>query len=235
MEKLSTDAISQLTFYQSSLEAKYGSLSGSRWPTFKIAMNLFLQRNLHTIVETGCARIKDDWGGGQSTLLFGELARIVPEASVCTVDINGRNIDMCKSITSDFKDLITYNVGDSVQYLNTFSDSIDLLYLDSYDYPDGQMVNLYGGMIKYQEIMTALNKLPEAEIVERHKALLQPCQNHCLRELESAWSNLHDRSIILMDDNNLPGGGKSRLAKEMLVKENWHCLYDSQQTIWIKG
>ena len=49
---------------------------GSRYHTFHIALNLLLQlRGQKLIVETGCARIKDNWeGDGLSTVLFAQFA-----------------------------------------------------------------------------------------------------------------------------------------------------------------
>lgn len=236
MAELSRDSLKNLIFYYSKLDKMFRHKSTIRWSTFRTAFNLFLQRDLQTIVETGCARIKDDWGGGQSTLMFGELCTHVEGAHLFTVDIDPGNMQRCREITAPYKDLITYNVEDSVQYLKQFNQPVDFLYLDSHDYPDGEIINLYGSMVKYAEIMShLLNDVTEEEIVKRHRALLDPCQKHCLTELEVAWSRLHDNSIILLDDNTLPGGGKSRLAKEKLLDEKWVCLLDDQQSLWIKG
>jgi hypothetical protein len=46
--------------------------------------------------------------------------------------------------------------------------------------------------------------------------------------------NLHDKSVILIDDNGMAGGGKPRLAKDILIELGYTCLYDWQQTLWIK-
>jgi hypothetical protein len=236
MAKLSIESMKDIVFYYNSLDKQYRHLSDSRWSTFKIAMNLFAQRNLSVVVETGCARLPDDWGGGQSTLLFGELCSKVEGGRLYTVDINKRNIEMCQTITTKFKGIITYTVQDSVEYLLNFQEPlIDLLYLDSYDYPDGQIVNLYGGMSKYESIMAKLGSISESEVVEKHGELLAPCQMHCLKEYEAAKPKLHDHSIVLIDDNNLPGGGKARLVKDQLIKDGWICLLDYQQSVWIRS
>jgi hypothetical protein len=39
----------------------------------------------------------------------------------------------------------------------------------------------------------------------------------------------------MIDDNQLPGGGKSRLAKEHLAGLGWSCLLDFQQSVWRKS
>jgi hypothetical protein len=124
-----------------------------------------------------------------------------------TVDLSERNMAMCKRVTKRYASLISYNVSDSVAYLNAWSSSpraIDLLYLDSWDYPISA---------EYGE--------PE------------PSQRHCLYEFEAALPSLTSRSIVLIDDGDLPGGGKPRLAKERLAQLGWSCVIDDYQTLWV--
>lgn len=61
-------------------------------------------------------------------------------------------------------------------------------------------------------------------------------QTHNLNELKAAYKNLHVGSIILIDDNSFVNGGKSRFSKRFLLKSNeWTCILDYGQTLWIKG
>jgi len=80
---------------------------------------------------------------------------------------------------------------------------IDLLYLDSFDYPEG----------------------PD-------DALRDASQQHCRNELEAALPFLAPSAIVLIDDGDLPGGGKPRLAKERLAQLGWTCVLDEYQTLW---
>ena len=103
--------------------------------TQKIALNLLNQ--LHTnplIVETGTVRMENDWGAGMSTLLFGNYVAN-HGGRVVTVDCNHENMKVCKQVTKPFEQYITYVVEDSLKYLATLEDKIDLLYLDSMDTP----------------------------------------------------------------------------------------------------
>lgn len=115
-------------------DQKYRVKSDGRYPTFKLALNLFLQTKGKNIVETGTTRMVEDYGAGYSTVLFGDfLAKY--GGHIWTVDISQPNIDTCKIVTEPFKSVITYVTDDSHTFLANFTQSIDLLYLDSYDYP----------------------------------------------------------------------------------------------------
>jgi len=104
-----------------------------KYPTFKAALNLFLQGNGRTIVETGTMRLHED-PGGSSTLLFGAFCSRYGK-KLYTVDINPMNVKVSMDETKEFKDNITYVVSDSVEFLKKFREPIHLLYLDSKDCP----------------------------------------------------------------------------------------------------
>ncbi len=182
-------------------DQKYKDKSSGRYNTFKCALNLFRQSKGKTIVETGTTRMKDDWGAGSSTILFGDYLKTYG-GKLYTVDIEPKNIETCKEITKEFAENIEYVVDDSIHFLQRFKDSIDLLYLDSYDFPlDGTP--------------------PDA------------CQQHQLRELQLSLPKLNGLGIILLDDNDFPAGGKTKLSKDYLFKSGATCILDSQQSLWI--
>lgn len=117
-------------------DATYAPLMRERWPTFKIALNLYLQRGGKVIVETGSERsIGHGWDGdGNSTYLFGEvLARYGGRLWTC--DINPDHTATARRATEQFASHITYVTDDSVHFLRDFDRPIDLLYLDSMDCP----------------------------------------------------------------------------------------------------
>lgn len=58
-------------------------------------------------------------------------------------------------------------------------------------------------------------------------------QEHQLKELSAAFGKLSNRAVILLDDNNFLNGGKTRLAKERLLRNRFTLLIDSQQSVWI--
>ena len=117
----------------------------------------------------------------------------------------------------------------------SLSQPIDLLYLDSFDYPI--LTNSYqedGGTVDIDKATTEVEGMSEEDVIKKHLEVIMPCQEHCLKELEAALPNLHKKSIVLIDDNNLAGGGKPRLAREWLLDNGWELLIDYQQTLWIR-
>jgi hypothetical protein len=109
---------------------------GARYDTFRVALNLLLQFGGRHIVETGSLRRPGNWYyDGCSTYLFGEFADHYG-AHLWTCDLDERVIDIARGATAVFEPRITYVCRDSVTFLESFADTIDLLYLDSLDCPD---------------------------------------------------------------------------------------------------
>jgi hypothetical protein len=122
-----------------------------------------------------------------------------------TVDILPEAIATSKRATAKVQDVITYVTEDSVEFLASFPEQIDLLYLDSADCPpDGSD--------------------PRG---------LRFSQRHQLSELKAAWDKLHNRSIVLLDDNDFANGGKTALTNRFLAEQGWTCLMADKQTLWI--
>lgn len=213
-------------------EKYYYSGSNFRYPSFQIALNLLNQNhdNPH-IIETGCQRQVEDLGAGMSTSIFGEyIHRYGGTLAVC--DINAHSLEVAKSCVSEYKD-IEFTCSDSVEFLKN-QKGCDLLYLDSWDYPYGQMLDKYGGQADLEKAMTLVGEKFEEDIRAEFKNIIGPCQEHCLSEFKAIEDNLNEDTILLIDDNDFPGGGKPGLLKPYLLEKNWTCLFDSQQTIWIK-
>jgi hypothetical protein len=199
--------------------AQLGKVKG-RYHTMKAALNLFLQRDGKTIVETGCQRQENDWGGGMSTTIFGDFIGQFG-GQLYTVDNSQKHLNLARKVTKQFDNII-YELSDSVAYLQKFDQPIDLLYLDSFDFPIEDLPGSWDCT------------LTDQELIEQHFATIKPCQEHCLKELEEALPNLHKKSIVLIDDNNLWAGGKPRLAREWLLDNQWEQILDEYQTLWIK-
>jgi hypothetical protein len=194
-------------------ERSYGARLGMRSVTFREAIELLCERTSgenRTIVETGCVRERNDYSAGYSTVIFAGLVERFG-GHVHTVDLSARNMALCRRVTRRWSQLISYNVGDSAQYLRawpaaTQGQPIDLLYLDSWDYP-----------------------LAAGSDGDGSRAASQV---HCLAELEAALPSLHEASLVLIDDGDLPGGGKPLLAKRRLAELGWTRVIDAYQTLW---
>lgn len=59
-------------------------------------------------------------------------------------------------------------------------------------------------------------------------------QIHQLNEIMAIFPKLSDDSIILLDDNMFENGGKTLLTKDFLAKNDWKCILDNHQSLWIK-
>ena len=213
-----------LSFHNKDFLDTYKDLGG-RLHTFKIALNLLNQRGGKVIVETGCQRERDNWNDGQSTRVFADYAR-KHDTHLYTVDIKKEYIELAEEIVGN--ESVTYTTMDSIKYIGDFKKNIDLLYLDSVDVPMPEMLKIQ------ERSIGDIRDLSVDEAVERFGDLLLPAQTHCLNEIKAALPNLHRDSIILIDDNWIPGGGKPRLAREWLFDNDWELLMDWQQTLWIK-
>lgn len=58
-----------------------------------------------------------------------------------------------------------------------------------------------------------------------------PSQQHHLREIEAAYPFLHADSIIMLDDCDLPHGGKCPLVIDYLRKRGWKVIFKGYQVI----
>ncbi len=136
-----------------------------RFPTYQRALELMEERNVKTIVETGCTRLQGRiafTGDGGSTVILGSWARD-HDAHVYTVDISQKNIENAQLLTEPIKSHITYTVLDSVAYLEQFDKQIDFLYLDSFDFEADNPVSSQEHHLK--EIEVAYEKLSDNAII----------------------------------------------------------------------
>lgn len=181
------------------------NLSG-RTETMEKALELMLdkKRTPGILVETGCVRMKNDVGAGQSTLIFGDFCKTYNH-HLFTVDISPEALYVCQDVTKEFEVFITYVENDSIAFLKDFNQTIDLLYLDSKDCPE-------------YDSPTSTN-------------LIQS-QIHQLLELEAAWDKLSEDPIILLDDNKFTNGGKTRLSKVWLMEHGLTEIMSGKQSLW---
>ena len=191
-------------------EQKYfeGLNKGGRALTMFKALQLYLDKKTTPgiIVESGCVRMREDWGAGMSTLVFGDVCKAYNH-HLFTVDNNPDALYVCREVTKEFEVFITYVENDSVDFLKSFNQRIDFLYLDSMDCPE------YDSPISTRLIQS---------------------QIHQLLELEAAWDKLSDDPVILLDDNLFDNGGKTRLSKVFLQERGFAEVMGGKQSLWIK-
>jgi len=118
-------------------DQKYGCKLGKRKDTFKQIFEILeaKQKDFYVIVETGCIRIQNNWeGDGYSTILFDDFVNEYG-GIVRSVDINDEHCQLARYFASTKSIICT---DDSIRFLWNLDlankiDSLDLLYLDSYD------------------------------------------------------------------------------------------------------
>ncbi|MGB5511012.1 MAG: class I SAM-dependent methyltransferase [Woeseiaceae bacterium] len=180
---------------------------GKRRDTLREVLRLLDERNATTLLETGVARmgLEKSKGDGASTIVLGLWSK-QNDAHLYSVDIDPEATKRA-GVAVDamgLGDSVTLVTSDSVAYLENFTDSVDFLYLDSYDY---------------------------------HKtdtAIQTASQNHHLKEIKAIEGCLHDDTVILIDDCDMPNGGKGKLVIERLTAQGWKVHMSEYQVILVR-
>ncbi|CAG9314441.1 unnamed protein product [Blepharisma stoltei] len=60
-----------------------------------------------------------------------------------------------------------------------------------------------------------------------------PSQEHHLKEIKASYKNLHQNTIVMIDDCRLPHGGKCKLVTEFLLSNGWKLIVNEYQQIFV--
>ena len=117
---------------------QYAGKLGRRSDTFERVFFELGQIPAPVIVETGCARKDSNWtGDGMSTVMFADFVAKYG-GSFRSVDLSWESVGMSSKLVSHMDGDISISQGDSVEFLEAWTDGpIDLLYQDSMDF-DGE-------------------------------------------------------------------------------------------------
>lgn len=174
--------------------------------TFDKALSLLSEREIKTIIETGTSRkgLTNTKGDGAGTFVFGKWAK-ENNANLFSVDINEDAVKECKVEVKqqELQDTVTVILDDSLNFLDTFEETVDFLYLDSYD---------------YCKVDTTIQ---------------EKSQEHHLKEFKAIESQLHKDTIVLIDDCGLPGGGKGKTVVPYMEQKGWEVLIDAYQILLV--
>jgi len=61
-----------------------------------------------------------------------------------------------------------------------------------------------------------------------------PSQEHHLKEIQAAYPHLTNDSVVIIDDCDLPHGGKGKLAIEFLLQKGWKIYAQGYQVILVR-
>ena len=181
---------------------------GKRQKTFRRAIELLDERSATCLIETGVARygLRNSKSDGASTAVFGLWAK-ANNASLFSVDISPESISGAREVVEELGLLeqVKLVTGDSVQFLENFADPVDLLYLDSYDY-------------------------------DKHDQSVQiASQEHHLKEFKAIEEQLGTDTVVLIDDCDLPGGGKGKTVIEYMTRKGWQIDTSAYQVLLTKA
>ena len=180
---------------------------GKRQKTFRRAIELLDERSATCLIETGVARygLRNSKSDGASTAVFGLWAK-ANNASLYSVDISPESIAGAREAVEELGLLeqVKLVTGDSVQFLENFADPVDFLYLDSYDY-------------------------------DKHDESIQMAsQEHHLKEFKAIEEQLGPNTVVLIDDCDLPGGGKGKTVIEYMTRKGWQVDTSAYQILLTK-
>lgn len=211
-------------WYEAEAAPKLGLREVSFRKIFKYLDSLD-ESTLLVIVETGCVREANNWGGdGQSTVLFDRYLQYRTGGGSCfAVDIDPEATALCRTLVSEKTEVLT---GDSVMVLRDVSSilkkydaSISLLYLDSFD-------------------LDWKNPAPSAV--------------HHLKELVSIYDRVSPQTLVVVDDSpvnvmcssSVAGdfqparkpaiGGKGQYVAEYAQQVGASMLFSHYQSAWYR-
>ena len=217
-----------IEYYFSIEEQKkyFGEKPKSRYYTFKYCFDNINNNVNPVIVELGTSRSfvdgrfegcnlddvkywepnnkeKWDWSAGCFTKVFSNL---FPNSDFHTVDLMKSHLTRCKIMNSD-RSNINYHTSSSEQFLNSFKNKIDLLYLDT------------GDMTPIED--TALLQLREAEIIVKNNLLA-----------DNGLILIDDvKSVIPKQYGELSDLGKAKYSIPYFLKNGYNVVMSEYQYI----
>ncbi len=207
-----------------SFDTNWGPRLGPRRHTFRLAFEFLLRKKSrgHFILETGCARERDNWeGDGQSTVLFD---RFVTEHAgrVWSVDLDAAACAYARAVVGP---QTTVYQEDSVRFLSRVAEellregrSVDLLYLDSFDWdpanPGPSAVH------HLKELCAIAPALGDGTLVVVDDSF------HQLRGFRDERND-----FILLEDQGI--AGKARFVAEYFEQVGIRPLFDGYQCGWV--
>lgn len=174
-----------------------------RRDTFRRTLELLDKTGARTIIETGTSRegLHGAKSNGAATIVFGKWAKR-NNGFLFSVDINEQ------SVAAAQKEVDMQGLQDVVKI--HLSDSIE--FLENFK---GKVDFLYLDSYDYSN-----------DIAVQLKS-----QAHHLEEFKAIENRLHEKSIVLIDDCDLPNGGKGKLVVEYMLDRGWKILMNEYQIL----
>lgn len=178
-----------------------------RYTSMIKALDLMKERGVKVIVETGTSRdgLSNFEGDGGSSIIFSQFAKEY-DAQFYSIDIDKTALNKANQAVKQ----VLGEVGDNHHFIQ--SDSIQFLK----DFPE-KIDFLYLDSYDFD----FNNPVPS--------------QAHHLKEIEAAYPRLTSQTIIMIDDCDLPHGGKELLVIDYLLKKGWKIVENKYQVILVQS
>ena len=174
-----------------------------RRDTFRKTLALLNQIDAKILVETGTSRegLHGAKSNGAATIVFGKWAK--------------ENGGFLHSVDISENSILNAQKEVDRQALNNFvkihhSDSV--AFLENFE----EKIDLL-----------YLDSYDYSDDVEVQKL----SQEHHLKEFKAIEDRLHNNTIVLIDDCDLPNGGKGKLAIEYMLTKNWQVVENAYQVL----
>ncbi|MEO9894687.1 class I SAM-dependent methyltransferase [Aurantibacter sp.] len=179
---------------------------GKRRVTFRKVLDLLEKTNAKMIVETGTSRagLKGAKGDGAATIVFGKWAK-ENGAFMHSVDISE------DSVKGSQAEVDAQELNNHV----TVHLSDSLLFLKNFK---EKVDFLYLDSYDYSKDLE----------VQRLS------QEHHLKEFMAIENQLHENTIVLIDDCRLPNGGKGKTVIAYMLKNDWKILIEAYQVLLVR-
>ncbi|MDX1363146.1 MAG: class I SAM-dependent methyltransferase [Arenibacter latericius] len=177
-----------------------------RRDSFRKTMELLDKISAKTIIETGTSRegLRGAKSNGAATIVFGKWAK-QNNAFLHSVDISEKSVAKCQ------EEINNQNLNEVVKV--HLSDSV--AFLDNFE---EKVDFIYLDSYDYDDD-------PAVQIKS---------QKHHLKEFIAIEDNLHSDSIVLIDDCDLPNGGKGKLVVDYMLKKDWKILLNEYQILLVR-
>ncbi len=153
-----------MSFLKDVFDKEFSAKLKKRSKTFRKAFELLEEKgkDSYLIVETGCARHPNNWGGdGMSTVVWDAFINYY-DGKVISVDKSKASCENARKLVSSKTEVFC---GDSVNFLWYFEplSDIDLLYLDSFGL--NQQKPHQSSLHHMKELCAAIGKLKKGTII----------------------------------------------------------------------
>ncbi|NNL09810.1 MAG: hypothetical protein HKP38_11360 [Croceitalea sp.] len=177
-----------------------------RRDTFKQCLELLDYTNAKTIIETGTSRegLRGAKSNGAATIVFGKWAKM-NGAKLYSVDISEESVNNSQAEVD----------RQQLQHVVSVYQSDSVAFLVDFDQ---QVDFLYLDSYDYSD---------DVEVQKKS-------QEHHLAEFKAIEDQLHENSLVLIDDCDLPNGGKGKLAIAYMLQNGWRIVTEAYQVLLVR-